>query len=85
MSSDQRALLFTHAEISHVHQIDASFIRSVLRDRFNDAVDQPRRRVCANHGYRDAVGFSDFCDRLNRKGDPCRVVDAIVVCLPEQP
>lgn len=91
--SEQRAILVSReqrdwfdlaAEVRRYQECAA------LRDDFDAAGDQPRKRYCEKHG-RTADHFygswirgetSEECCSARSEADPCRVVDAIV-CVVE--
>jgi hypothetical protein len=95
--SEYRAILVSR-EQRDVHAGEARYLRQTHCVRqasahediwaaFDAAGDQPRIQWCAEHGEHVrniAPSCIWFCDRWSEV-TPCRVVDAIVVPLPEQP
>jgi hypothetical protein len=78
--TDLRAILVSREQCRALYET-SSLVGDTLAAAADAAGDQPRKKVCATHPHH-SLNFDLPCDGGY---DDCRVVDAIVVPLPEQP
>jgi hypothetical protein len=79
---DVRAVLVTGAEVSDAWAMPADQLMDAIERRFDAAADQQSIRWCVEHGRVESRYYDGRCTAWVQVCE-CRIVDALVVPLPE--
>jgi hypothetical protein len=79
---DVRAVLLSLADASGLYSRDMAATIHSISDRFDAAADQQRIQWCVEHGRVASRFCPGRCSAWTRKSE-CRIVDALVVPLPQ--